>query len=104
LKRSGRKGRVSRSGYFFPGRKGEGQRMTIPVDAAETGLALSRLFDLAGAGLFPHATSKTGCKFCEFEAVCGGSAEASEASQRKLAAATDPLLTAFRQLHGDEDD
>ena len=78
--------------------------MTIPVDAAETGRALSRLFDLAGAGLFPHATSKGGCKFCDFEAVCGGAAEASEASQRKLAAATDPLLTAFRQLHGDEDD
>ncbi len=104
LKRSGREGRVSRSGYFFPGRKGEGQRMTIPVDAAETGRALSRLFDLAGAGLFPHATSRDGCKFCDFEAVCGGRVEASEASQRKLAAATDPLLTAFRQLHGDEDD
>jgi ATP-dependent helicase/nuclease subunit B len=103
LKRSGREGRVSRSGYFFPGRKGEGQRMTIPVDAAETGRALSRLFDLAGAGLFPHATSKDGCKFCDFEVVCGGSAVASEASRRKLAASTDPLLTAFRELHGDDD-
>jgi ATP-dependent helicase/nuclease subunit B len=104
LKRSGREGRVALSGYFFPGRKGEGQRMTIPVDAQETGQALARLFDLAGAGLFPHATSKTGCKFCEFEAVCGGPADASAASLRKLAASTDPILTAFRQLHGDEED
>jgi len=104
LKRSGREGRVSRSGYFFPGRKGEGQRVTIPVDAAETGRALSSLFDLAGAGLFPHAASRLGCRFCDFEAVCGGSAEASQASRRKLAAATDPILSAFRELHGDEDD
>ncbi|HKD17951.1 MAG TPA: PD-(D/E)XK nuclease family protein, partial [Thermoanaerobaculia bacterium] len=71
LKRSGREGRVAISGYFFPGRKGEGQRMSIAVDAAETGRALARLFDLAGAGFFPHATSKNGCKFCDFEAVCG---------------------------------
>jgi ATP-dependent helicase/nuclease subunit B len=104
LKRSGRAGRVSLSGYFFPGRKGEGQRVTIPVDAEETGRALSRLFDLAGAGLFPHAASKLGCRFCEFESVCGGPEASSEASQRKLAAATDTILTAFRQLHGHEDD
>ena len=78
--------------------------MTIPVDAAETGRALARLFDLAGAGFFPHASSKDGCKFCDFEAVCGGRGDASETSLRKLAASSDPILTAFRQLHGDEDD
>jgi len=104
LKRSGRPGRVSRSGYFFPGRKGEGQRLEIPVDAVETGRALTRLFDLAGAGLFPHAASKLGCRFCDFETVCGGPGTSSETSRRKLAAATDPVLTAFRELHGDEDD
>jgi RecB family exonuclease len=104
LERGGRTGRVERSGYFFPGRKGEGQRMTIPVDAAETGRTLSQLFDLTGAGLFPHAASKDGCKFCEIEAVCGGPAAASEASDRKLKAATEPVLTAFRQLHGDDED
>jgi len=104
LKRSGREGRVAISGYFFPGRKGEGQRMSIPVDATETGRALARLFDLAGAGFFPHATSKNGCKFCDFEAVCGDRGRASEDSLRKLAASTDPILAAFRQLHGDEED
>jgi ATP-dependent helicase/nuclease subunit B len=104
LRRSGREGRVAMSGYFFPGRKGEGQRMTIPVDAAETAGTLGRLFDLAGAGFFPHATSRDGCRFCDFEPVCGGRADASEGSLRKLAASTDPILTAFRQLHGDEED
>jgi RecB family exonuclease len=104
LRRSGRAGRVARSGYFFPGRKGEGQRMAIPVDPGETGRALSQLFDLTGAGLFPHATSKDGCKFCDIEAICGGPAEASAASRRKLAASTEPALTAFRKLHDDDED
>ena len=104
LRRGGREGRVARSGYFFPGRKGEGQRMTIPVDAAETGRALSQLFDLAAAGCFPHTTAREGCKFCVVERVCGGPDEASAAARRKLAASTEPALTAFRQLHGDEED
>ena len=78
--------------------------MAIPVDTAETISTLSRLFDLTAGGLFPHATSRDGCKFCVFEAICGGSSEASAASKRKLAASTDPALVAFRQLHGDEDD
>ena len=104
LRRSGKQGKVSRSGYFFPGRKGEGQRMAIPLDLAETDRTLSGLLDLAGGGLFPHTTSKDGCKFCVVEMVCGGASEASAASKRKLAAATDPALIAFRQLHGDDDD
>ena len=41
LVRSGRAGRVSTSGYFFPGVRGEGQRIAIPIDAAQTRDALS---------------------------------------------------------------
>ncbi len=104
LERGGREGRVEVSGYFFPGRKGEGQRMAIPIDPAETGRTLSRLFDLTAAGFFPHATSKDGCKFCEIEAVCGGPAAAAEASQRKLAVSAEPVLTAFRQIHDEDED
>src|SRR5262249_20688345 len=32
LARAGRPGRVSRSGYFFPGRKGEGRRLAPALD------------------------------------------------------------------------
>ena len=67
-------------------------------------IALPRLYAILDAGFFPHAASRGGCRFCDFEAVCGGPADASEASKRKLAAAVDPILTAFRELHGDEDD
>jgi ATP-dependent helicase/nuclease subunit B len=104
LARSGRSGRVSQSGYFFPGRKGEGQRMTIPVDAQETGNILAGLFDLAAAGLFPHATTKDGCKFCDFESICGGAAESSSASKRKLAGSAEAVLAAFRRIHDETED
>jgi ATP-dependent helicase/nuclease subunit B len=104
LQRRGRAGSVSRSGYFFPGRKGEGQRMTIPLDAEETGTTLARLFDLTAAGLFPHATTKDGCKFCDFESICGGAADASAASKRKLAASSEPALAAFRRIHDETED
>ncbi len=36
LARQGHAGRVSQSGYFFPGRKGEGQRVAVRIDPAET--------------------------------------------------------------------
>jgi len=99
LVRSGRAGRVSTSGYFFPGVRGEGQRIAIPIDAAQTRDALSRLLDLAAAGLFPHAVSKEDCRFCEYAAICGGAEAAAARSKDKLAAATEPALVAFRELH-----
>ena len=72
LARAGIAAPVSRSGYFFPGRKGEGQRMTMALDPKETREVLSRLFDLLRAGAFPHAVDKEDCRFCDYEAVCGG--------------------------------
>ena len=102
LARQGKAARVSQSGYFFPGRKGEGQRVTIRVDPDETRDALSRLFDLVAAGMFPHAVSEEDCKFCDFGKICGGAAAASARAGHKLDQTTDPTLTAFRQLH-DED-
>ena len=102
LARQGKAARVSQSGYFFPGRKGEGQRVTIRIDPDETRDALSRLFDLVAAGMFPHAVSEEDCKFCDFEKICGGAAAASARAKHKLDQTTDPTLTAFRQLH-DED-
>jgi hypothetical protein len=71
------------------------------VAASEPGEALSTLFDLAAAGLFPHAASPDGCKFCQVERVCGGPLSASEASAHKLAASQNPVLAAFRRLHGE---
>jgi ATP-dependent helicase/nuclease subunit B len=96
LARSGNAGRVSSSGYFFPGVRGEGQRFSVRVDPAATRDALGRLLDLAAAGLFPHTVSKDDCRFCEFDVICGGAEEASGRSKEKLSAATESALVRFR--------
>ncbi len=104
LDRAGCPGKVSRSGYFFPGRKGEGQRMLAPVDRAQTREVLRRLFDLLAAGMFPHALSEEDCKFCPYQAICGGAKLASERACEKLASDTHAVLTEFRKLHAEETD
>src|SRR5207247_868070 len=102
LERAGRPGRVSRSGYFFPGRKGEGQRVIAPLDRTETRDVLGKLFDLLAAGMFPHALREGDCRFCDYEAVCGGAKEASARAKRKLEANPNGVLKAFRILHAEE--
>jgi len=104
LDRTGHPGKVSKSGYFFPGRKGEGQRMVAPLDRGETGRVLVKLFDLLSAGMFPHALSLDDCKFCDLEAVCGGAKAATARAQAKLAASANEVLAAFRDLHAEETD
>ncbi|HEY7114735.1 MAG TPA: PD-(D/E)XK nuclease family protein [Thermoanaerobaculia bacterium] len=103
LERAGIAGRVARTGYFFPGRKGEGRRIVHPIDPAEARDVLERLFDLLAAGLFPHATARDGCRHCDFEEICGGAA-AAEQSERKLARSEHPALVAFREIHGEKKD
>ena len=103
LDRAGRPGKVSKSGYFFPGRKGEGQRKLAPVERSETREVLRRLFDLLAAGMFPHALSADDCKFCPYEGICGGAKAASARACEKLAADTHAVLTEFRKLHEEAD-
>ena len=102
LDRARRPGKVSNSGYFFPGRKGEGQRMVAPLDREETRRVLAKLFDLLAAGMFPHAVSLDDCKFCDLEAVCGGAKEATARAKAKLGASANAVLRAFRELHAEE--
>ncbi len=103
LARAGRPGRVSRSGYFFPGRKGEGQRISSGPDPKPAGEVLGRLFDLLAAGMFPHAVSERDCRYCDFEAICGGARTAGELSKAKLENAAEPALVAFREIHAEEE-
>ena len=103
LARAGRPGRVSQSGYFLPGRKGEGQRIAMPLDHSETADVLGRLCDLVAAGMFPHALSEEDCKNCDFESLCGGAKTASQRAKRKVAGSADAVLAAFREIHAPED-
>ncbi len=101
LARAGTPGRVSRSGYFFPGRKGEGQRISSPPDPRSAGEVLGRLFDLLSAGMFPHAVSERDCRYCDFEPICGGARAAAALAEAKLASAKEPVLVAFREIHAE---
>ncbi len=102
LARAGRPAKVSRSGYFLPGRRGEGQRIAMPLDLQETSEVLGRLCDLVAAGMFPHATSEEDCKNCDFESLCGGAKKASQRAKRKVGKSVDAVLSAFREIHAQE--
>ncbi len=103
LGRGGIAGSVSRSGYFFPGRKGEGQRMPMALDPAETRDILMRLLDLLRAGTFPHATDKDGLPLLRLRdrlrrrpSTPRGALEGQAREVRTL-----PVLRAFREIHGE---
>ncbi|HSS45638.1 MAG TPA: PD-(D/E)XK nuclease family protein, partial [Thermoanaerobaculia bacterium] len=99
LSRAGIRATVSGSGYFFPGRRGEGQRFRMPLDPEETQDVLRRLFDLLRAGAFPHAVDKEDCRFCDYEMVCGGAQLACRRAKEKLAKTALPVLKAFGEIH-----
>jgi ATP-dependent helicase/nuclease subunit B len=101
LGRAGLRGGVSRSGYFFPGRKGEGQRMPMTLDLPGMRRILGHLLDLLRAGTFPHAVDKDDCRYCDYEAVCGGPLVSGPRAKEKLAKSTLPVLQAFREIHGE---
>jgi RecB family exonuclease len=101
LERAGLKPQVSHSGYFFPGRRGEGQRLRMALDFGQTRDVLNRLMDLLAAGTFPHAADPDDCSFCDFEAICGGGAAAASRAKAKLEGAPLPALKAFREIHGE---
>lgn len=100
LARGGRPGRVVKSGYFYPGRRGEGERYAAPLDVAATRRTLTALFDLLRAGAFPHTPSKEDCSICDFGKVCGSSELAAGRAEAKLQNVSgNPVLEAYRILN-----
>ena len=86
-------------GLLLPRRARRGSAHHASARRARARDALTRLLDLTAAGMFPHATSDDDCRFCEFDSICGGAEGTSGRSKEKLAAAADPALVAFRELH-----
>lgn len=100
LAREGRPGRVVRSGYFYPGRRGEGERYAAPLDVGATRGTLTALFDLLGAGAFPHTPTKEDCSICDFGKVCGSSELAADRAKTKLDNVSgNPVLEPYRILN-----
>ena len=98
LERCGEKGKVSRSGYFFPSAKGRGRRIAEDRDPDELSRVLNVLFDLLREGAFPHAPNPKACEFCEFQGVCGDVKRAAEESREKIADSGNAVLAGYRGL------
>ena len=100
LDRAGTPGRVVRSGYFYPGRRGEGERWAAPLDVAATRRTLTSLFDLLRTGAFPHTPNPEDCSICDFGKVCGTAELSSERAKRKLENDSgNPVLDPYRILN-----
>ena len=100
LEGAGQKGRVVSSGYFYPGRRGEGERYTGSLDAAGTRETLDSLFDLLARGTFPHSPAKEDCSLCDFQKICGGAERAADRAKAKIEnAAANPILDPYRKLN-----
>lgn len=100
LARAGTPRRVTRSGYFFPGKKGQGQRFAMPLEETETREVLNGLFDLLAEGAFPHALDKEDCRFCDYQSVCGGVERAAERAAAKAHEVAPPVLRQFWERNG----
>jgi RecB family exonuclease len=105
LARFQRRGRVQRSGYFFPGPSAAGERIVYMQDTVALGRVLNALFDLLYEGVFPYAPDSDFCRFCEFEGVCGGREKVNERSTVKLKnrIGGNTVLEPYRRLVGCDD-
>ena len=68
---------VTGAEYYFPSHKGRRERKHIPAPSlATTAAVLGDLRELIVNGAFVHAHDKKACKWCDYEAACGGSVHA----------------------------
>jgi ATP-dependent helicase/nuclease subunit B len=100
LARAGSPGRVVQSGYFYAGRRGEGERFAAPRNPAATRETLTNLFDLLRAGAFVHTPRKEDCSICDFAKVCSGPDLAGGRAEKKLREdAGNVVLLPYRMLN-----
>jgi hypothetical protein len=93
-----KKARVIRAGYFFPGPKGGGRRISRdqPI-RKELYEVLGNLFELLRNGVFLATDDKDSCgKFCDYVAICGSKETALERAKRKIS--EDDKASPFRRL------
>ncbi len=100
LARDGETASVAGSGYFFPGRKGLGERFAIRGSEEETRAALNTVFDMLAEGAFPHTPDKdSDCFPCrELTAFCEDREEAGKNSKIKIAKTSNRVIAAWKTL------
>jgi ATP-dependent helicase/nuclease subunit B len=92
--------RVGLFGFFFPARKGAGERIAwTPGELKDGGRIVELLTRIVASGAFlPTTNSDQDCKFCDFLEVCGNVKYVSAGSRLKLAFSQNPLVEPLREL------
>jgi CRISPR/Cas system-associated exonuclease Cas4 (RecB family) len=94
LRRRYPKARVTGATYYFSSHKGRREKVHIPAPSqSQTAAVLGDLRKLIVDGAFIHAADEKACKWCDYEAACGGSIH--DEAKRKLG---DAKLKAFGRL------
>jgi ATP-dependent helicase/nuclease subunit B len=101
LRRTDGKARVSRSGYYFPTRRGGAERPVFePPSAARVAEVLGDLFEILARGAFVHTPHAEDCRFCDMGPACGP--DAAVRGKAKIAHAANVVLAPYRRLAGRE--
>jgi ATP-dependent helicase/nuclease subunit B len=97
------KAKVTTFGFFFPGVKAAGQRVSWSAEELTAGMTvLEQLCEVIHHGAFlPTNDHESDCKFCDYAAICGDVATVAEASQRKLDNTKNRLLKPLKELRSD---
>ncbi len=92
---------VTAGSYYFPTRRGRGERVTIPQgDAGALAAVLRDLFDVLARGTFVHSPHSTDCRWCDFGRACGPDPMAR--AKRKIDHDGNAILDGYRRLAGHE--
>lgn len=93
---------VSHFGFFFPGVKARGERITWTRQGLAPGREiLERLVQIVRTGAFLATNDADDCSYCDYQSVCGNVDSVVAASQAKLVNLENRLLTPMRELrHG----
>ena len=84
---------VSQFGFFFPGTKARGERITWTQDMLAPGREiLERLVQIVRSGAFLATNNETDCRYCDYRGVCGDVPSVVAASQAKLTESTFPRI------------
>jgi ATP-dependent helicase/nuclease subunit B len=89
---------VVRFGYFFPSRRGQGDRISwSAAELAEGRRLLAQLRRVATAGVFLASNDEDDCTYCAYRGCCNVP-EVNEASDRKLADPANVVLETLREV------
>lgn len=94
---------LAQFGYFFPSRKGKGERITwSPNELTEKGNIFQSLCQLISNGIFPPTNKIDDCNYCDYLPICQDAASIVHASDAKLKNPLNVRLQPLKELRNDE--